>query len=162
MCKIKSSPTVLKEDLHRDYYRIELWKTDYMEILEVKMLLEMQIIKELCEYLPVENLLGIEEALGKLEQGYEYGIFDLEADNLFHRRLRQCGSNKMLIQLVDNMTAKLDEYGNRIDVTRKIWFDTIPYHREMLNGIRNRDYQKAVDAYMAIYEMDKMILKGKS
>ena len=152
----------LKEDLHRDYYRIELWKTDYMEILEVKMLLEMQIIKELCEYLPVENSLGIEEALGKLEQGYEYGIFDLEADNLFHRRLRQCGSNKMLIQLVDNMTAKLDEYGNRIDVTRKIWFDTIPYHREMLNGIRNRDYQKAVDAYMAIYEMDKMILKGKS
>ena len=107
----------LKEDLNRDYYRIELWKTDYMEILEVKMLLVMQIIKELCEYLPVENLLGIEEALGKLEQGYEYGIFDLEADNLFHRRLRQCGSNKMLIQLVDNMTAKLDEYGNRIDVT---------------------------------------------
>lgn len=68
----------------------------------------------------------------------------------------------MLAQLADNMTAKLDEYGNRIDATRKIWFDTIPYHREMLNGIRNHDYQKAKAAYMAIYEMDKMILKGKN
>ena len=151
----------LKEDLNRDFYRIELWKTDYMEILEVKMLLEVQILKEICEYLPMENLLGIEEALGKLEQGYEYGVFDLEADHLFHRRLRQCSSNKMLIQLVDNMTSKLDEYGNRIDSTRIIWFDTIPYHREMLNGIRNRDYKKALDAYMTIYEMDKKILRGK-
>ena len=151
----------LKEDLKQDLYRIELWKTDYMEILEVKVLLEKHIIKELCNYLPIENLLGIEEALGKLEQGYEYGIFDLEADNLFHRRLRQCSHNKTLIQLADNMTVKLDEYGHRIDPTRKIWFDTIPFHREMLNGIRNHDYQKAWEAYMAIYELDKKILKGK-
>lgn len=151
----------LREDLNQDLYRIELWKTDYMEILEVKMLLEGKIIKELCNYLPIENLLGIEEALGKLEQGYEYGIFDLEADHLFHRRLRQCSHNKTLIQLADNLTVKLDEYGNRIDPTRKIWFDTIPLHREMMNGIRNHDYQKAWEAYMMIYDMDKKILRGK-
>lgn len=151
----------LREDLNQNLYRIELWKTDYMEILEVKKLLELPIIKELCNYLPMENLLGIEEALGKLEQGYEYGIFDLEADNLFHRRLRQCSHNKTLIQLADNLTVKLDEYGHRIDPTRKIWFDTIPFHREMLNGIRNHDYRKAEEAYMTIYELDKKILKGK-
>lgn len=151
----------LKEELNQELYRIELWKTDYMEILEVKKILEIGIIKELCEYLPVENLLTIEEALGKLEQGYEYGLFDLEADNLFHRRLRQCSNNKTLIQLVDNLTLKLDEYGNRIDATRKIWFDTIPFHRELLNGIRNHDYRRAKEAYITIYEMDRMILKGR-
>lgn len=151
----------LKEDLNQDFYRIELWKADYMEILEVKTIMDDHIIKELCDYLPIENLPGIEEALGKLEQGYRYGIFDLEADNIFHRRLRACSHNKTLIQLVDNMTIKLDEYGARIDPTRKIWFSTIPFHRDLLNGIRNHDYPKAHEALFTIYELDKKILKAK-
>ena len=152
----------LKENLNQDLYRIELWKVDYMEMMEVKTVLDDHIIQELCEYLPIENLLGIEEALVRLEQGYEYGFFDLEADNQFHRRMRACCKNKTLIQLAENMTMKLDEYGNRIDPARKVWqADTIPLHRELLNGIKNRDYQKARAAHYAIYEMDKVILKGK-
>lgn len=152
----------LKEDLNQEMYRIELWKTDYMEILEVKMLLDDYIIRELCEYLPVEDLHGIEEALNRLEQGYEYGAFDLEADNLFHRRIRQSCKNKTLIQLAENLTAKLDEYGTRIDSTRKSWYDTIPLHRMLLNAIRAHDYPKAREANNAIYEMDKVVLKEKA
>ena len=151
----------LKEDLNQDSYKIEWWKTDYMEILEVKTLLDIHILQDVCEYIAPENLRAIEDALIKLEQGYEYGVFDLEADNAFHKRIRNCSHNKTLIQLADNMTLKLDEYGGRIDTTRKIWYDKIPFHRLMLNGIRNHDYQKTRDAYYAIYELDKKILKEK-
>ncbi len=148
----------LKETMPEDFCMIELWKTNYMEILEIKTLLEFHIIEELCQYAAPADLLAIESALKLLEEGYDQGIFDHQADTLFHKRIRACSKNQTLVQLIDNLLLELDTYGMGQEGFQKFWFDTIPYHRKLYEAIVTHDVKKAHDAFYTISDIDKAAL----
>ena len=148
----------LKETMPEDFCMIELWKTNYMEILEIKTLLEFHIIEELCQYAAPADLLAIESALKLLEEGYAQGIFDHQADTLFHKRIRACSKNQTLVQLIDNLLLELDTYGMGQEGFQKFWFDTIPYHRKLYEAIVTHDVKKAHDAFYTISDIDKAAL----
>lgn len=148
----------LKETMPEDFCMIELWKTNYMEILEIKTLLEFHIIEELCQYAAPADLLAIESALKLLEEGYDQGIFDHQADTLFHKRIRACSKNQTLVQLIDNLLLELDTYGMGQEGFQKFWFDTIPYHRKLYEAIVTHDEKKAHDAFYTISDIDKAAL----
>lgn len=137
---------------------IELWKTDYIEILDIKTILEFHIIEDLCQYVAPADLLAIESALKLLEDGYDQGIFDHQADMLFHKRIRACSKNQTLVQLIDNLLLELDTYGIGQESFRKFWFDTIPYHRILYEAIVTHDVKKAHEAFYTISEIDKAAL----
>lgn len=149
----------LKEALPEEACMIELWKTDYMEILDIKTTLEFHIIKELCAYVAPADLMAIEAALKMLEEGYNQGIFDHQADTLFHKRIRICSRNQTLIQLIDNLIKELDAYGIGHEEFKKFWMDTVPYHRHMFDAIAAHDVKKAYEAFCMISEIDKAALK---
>ncbi len=148
----------LKETLSEEACKIELWKIDYMEVLDIKTVLEFHIIEELCRYTSPAELLAIESALKKLEQGYAQGIYDQPADALFHKRLRACSANTTLVQLVDNLLQTLDDYGLDLEEFHKYWFTTVPYHRALYNAIVQHDVEKAKEAYYTIARLDKEAL----
>lgn len=145
-----------------EIYQIEVWKIDYLEILDVRAILELHIIEELCRYIPSESLCLSEEALRQLEDGYRRGFFDQSADLIFHKRLRAASSNQTLIQLLEGLVAKLDSYARQLDeaTSFKYWYGTVPYHRRMLDGIKEHDVEKARRAFNRIYELDKKALSG--
>lgn len=151
----------LKSELPETTYHIELWKIDYMELLDIKTILEFQIIAELCEYIPPAELRSIEMALRRLEAGYNKGIFDQYADTLFHQRIRGCSKNQTLIQLLDNLIMKLDEYGTQMEEMKRGWYETIPLHRDLLEAIKAHDVEKAREAFYGIYELDKKALDSQ-
>lgn len=140
-------------------YQIELWKIDYTELLEVKTLLEFHIIEELCRSITEPELRSLEEPLMKLERDYEMGAFSMQDDNVFHNRLRRLCHNQTLVQLIDSLIAKLDTYGSHIKGVEHIWLTTIPYHRDLLEAIRQHDVEKARLAYGKINELDRTGLK---
>ena len=149
----------LKEALPEESCMIELWKTDYMEILDIKTTLEFHVIEELCTYVAPADLLAIETALKMLEKGFAQGLYDQQADTLFHKRIRVCSKNQTLVQLVDNLLLQLDAYGIGQEEFHKFWFDTIPYHRDLYEAIVAHNVKKAHDAFYTIYDIDKAALK---
>ena len=148
----------LKNTLTDEACKIELWKINYMEVLDIKTVLEFHIIEELCRYVGPAELLAIENALKKLEEGYAQGIYDQAADTLFHKRIRACSANTTLVQLVDNLLATLDAYGLGLDEFNKYWFTTVPYHRTLYTAITEHDVAKAKEAYYTIARLDKEAL----
>lgn len=148
----------LKETLSEDACKIELWKIDYMEVLDIKTVLEFHIIEELCRYVGPAELLAIESALKKLEQGYAQGIYDQPADTLFHKRIRVCSTNTTMVQLIDNLLQTLDSYGMGMDEFDKYWFTTVPYHRTLYTAIVEHNVEKAKEAYYTIARLDKEAL----
>lgn len=148
----------LKESLSDEACKIELWKIDYMEVLDIKTVLEFHIIEGLCHYIGPAELLAIETALKKLEQGYDQGYYDQAADTLFHKRIRACSTNTTMVQLIDNLLQTLDAYGLGTDEFNKHWFSTVPYHRTLYTAIVEHDTAKAREAYYTIARLDKEAL----
>lgn len=149
----------LKSDLSAQNDKIKLWKIDYMEMLEVKTLLEMHIIEEVCRSITESEVRTIEEALRRLERNRELGMFSIIDDNVFHNRIRQLFDNQTMIVLIENLNKKLDDYGVQIKGMEQIWLETIPYHRELLEAMKRHDTVKAKAAFQKIYELDKIGLE---
>lgn len=149
----------LKEKLSGEAYMIELWKIDYIEILDIKTTLEFHIIEEMCTYVAPADLLAIEMALKLLEKGYAQGIYDQQADTLFHKRIRACCNNQTLVQLIDNLLLKLDAYGIGEEEFDRFWYDTVPYHRALYEAIVAHNVKKAHEAFYTIADIDKAALK---
>lgn len=62
--------------------------------------------------------------------------------------------NKMMAQMVDEIRKALDDYALEFKDTHAIWISTVPYHRELLNAIRDGDVEGACKAHSKIYETD--------
>ncbi|HCT92678.1 MAG TPA: hypothetical protein DF613_15060 [Lachnospiraceae bacterium] len=149
----------VKSGLAEGTIHIELWKIDYMEILELKTLLEYSIIAQLCEYISPADLHAIEQSLVPLEKAYERGVFDQKADYRFHQRIRSCCRNLTLVQLLDNLVIKLDEYSRQMEIQWLAWYHTVPLHRELYEAIRDHDVERAHAAFYGIFEIDKRALE---
>ena len=149
----------LKRGHGKETYNIELWKINYAELLEVKKILELAMIDELCVYFPPADRSGVEEALRELEFSHRSGRFNHTADVFFHRRLRNCCRNFTMIQLLDNLIKKLDDYALQSKEFETWWYETTPYHRQMLEAILEKDPGRAKEAYLAIYELDRRALE---
>lgn len=151
----------LSEELPEEGCMIELWKIDYMELLDIKTTLEFHIIQEMCRYTPPADILAIEIALRMLEKSYDQGLYDQQADALFHKRIRACSSNQTMVQLIENLLLQLDAYGLGEEEFNSVWLETVPYHRALYEAIVQHSEKKAHEAFYTIYEIDKSALKIK-
>lgn len=133
---------------------LNLWKANYEEILEVKYSLEKYIVEELCKKNSEDQFVVLEEILEKVEKAAEIGVYLQEQDVLFHKKLRNLSKNETLIHMIDNLVEILNAFGSAMIGVDQIWISTIPYHREILEGIRSHDIKKAGDACEKIFKID--------
>lgn len=142
------------KDTERDFIHMTLWEKNFKEILEAKYFLELGVVEKLCQTVTEEQLVLLEEPLLQMEEGARENVYLQEADFLFHKRIREFCENATLVQLVDNLSYTLADYGMRISGATPYWLATIPTHRELLEGIRNRDIERAGKACRQIFELD--------
>ena len=71
------------------------------------------------------------------------------------------GANTAMVQLIDTLVKTLDSYGDVLRGAEQIWISTIPYHRQILEGIQEKDFVKAGEACRIIYETDLHALQLK-
>lgn len=133
---------------------MKLWKVDYEEILEVKYMLEQDVVEKLCQSITSDQMAELEEPLLQMEKAAGMGFYLRKEDYIFHRRLRHLSNNATLEQLIDNLVQALDSYGNALKGVEGYWIATIPYHRAIVEGIKDSDYVKASNACCMIYELD--------
>ena len=140
---------------------VKLWKVDYKELLEIKYVLERGFIEQLCYYEKIPDLSKVEQALCQMEEAAKLGLYLQRADYVFHNELRQMITNTAMVQLIDTLVKTLDSYGDVLRGAEQIWISTIPYHRQILEGIQEKDFVKAGEACRIIYETDLHALQLK-
>lgn len=64
-----------------------------------------------------------------------------------------------MTQLVENLLVELDAYGAHMPEMKRIWRDTVPFHREMLEAMRRHDCKGAEEAFGKIVEADSRALE---
>lgn len=146
--------TFLTSDSAIDSVSVKLWCVNYEELLQIKSMLENEIIRGLCGKTDCLDFEGIEEELIRLEKNAETGCFSAEIDYQFHQKLRQLFNNSMVTQVIDNLTYLLDVCGNSLTGVESIWCTTVPYHRVMFDGIKEGNVDKALEGHRKIYEID--------
>ncbi len=142
-----------------DSLYVKLWKVNYIELLEIKCLLEKSIVEKLCKSIDRHELDYLEEPLLKLETAAATGIYLQKLDYIFHSRIRHLGKNSTLEQMIDNLVMALDNYGKDLYGVEGIWCSTIPYHRDMFQAIKEGNMFQADEACQKIFETDAQALK---
>lgn len=138
---------------------IKLWEINYIELLDVKQVLEESLILELCGKLTEVQLKQLEEPLRQIEMNAEQGVYSHKADNVFHSMLWSFSSNKTMIKLLDNLFNALRSYWRTLKDEESIWISTIPFHRQLFEGLKTGQWTKARKGLLEIYRIDKNITK---
>jgi GntR family transcriptional repressor for pyruvate dehydrogenase complex len=137
---------------------LKLIKVNFMELLDTKMILEKAVIEYAIKKASPAQLQKLEAYLSAMELEASQGVFDPKNDHYFHRSLLEIRNNKMVLEIVLNLIKALDKYADVLDNVDSIWLNTVPYHRDMFEAIKNGDKKAAFDAYDQIYNIDIIAL----
>lgn len=140
-------------------FYLKVWKVNYIELLEMKSVLEMHIIRELCGNMTQLQIDSLNEPMTAMERGIQMGIFLQQEDYKFHSRIRKIYGNSTMEQVLDNLTKALDDYGKSLTNGEGFWKETVPYHREILDAMIEGKPFAAQAAYEKIFQKDKQVLE---
>lgn len=149
--------TFVKEQEEKQSFYLKIWEGNYLEILEMKEFLEVGIVHKICGKLTEEQLKELEEILLQIEEKAKEGVFYHCADIEFHRKMRRLAKNETVNKVIEDVFKVLQEYWRTLYGEEAIWISTIPYHRELYEGLAAGDMEKAVNAVRRISEIDKNI-----
>lgn len=149
---------ITSEETEASFY-LKLWRVNYMELLEIKGLLELHIIDKLCGNMTPDQIRSLEEPLMKMEEAAAMGSYLQNEDFIFHSRMRKIAGNSTMEQMLDTLVRSLDQCGTVAPMKMELWRETVPYHRAMLNAmVLNRPFA-AQEAYRKILQIDKNALE---
>lgn len=140
-----------------DSIYFKLIKVNFMELLEIKTILEQAAVRRLTRSATPQQLVQLEALLQVMERDAENNIYSTANDRKFHKRIWEFSGNKLLVQLVGNMIDVLDGYESELEDPKDIWISTVSLHREMLEAIKAHDEQRACTAYDRILEVDMSV-----
>jgi GntR family transcriptional repressor for pyruvate dehydrogenase complex len=114
-----------------------------VELIEVRMLLEVEIAKLAAKRRTEDNLRAIENALELIENEIEQGELGFEGDNAFHEELTNAAGN-LALSSIHNLCGEL------LSSTRKaalMALDSpmisLEYHRRIYEAVKNQDAEEA-------------------
>lgn len=141
---------------------IRFKKQSFFELFEVKTVLERHAIERLTGEIKDEQLDELEEIACKMVKLSSIGIFPQKLDDIFHEKLLALYWNKAMIEIVRNLILTFAEYNSSyfntgfgiINDKNQSILDTIPLHLKMIECMKKRDVNQAVQAYDEIVEID--------
>lgn len=114
-----------------------------VELIEVRMLLEVEIAKLAAKRRTEDNLRAIENALELIEKEIEQGELGYEGDNAFHTELTKAAEN-LALSSIHNLCGEL------LSSTRKAALmaldspkTSLDYHRRIYEAVKAQDAEEA-------------------
>ena len=111
--KMGKGAYITEKKAENSFY-LKVWKVNYIELLEMKSVLEMHIIRELCGNMTQLQIDSLNDPMTAMEKGKQMGIFLQQEDYKFHSRIRKIYGNSTMEQVLDNLTKALDDYGKSL------------------------------------------------
>lgn len=137
-------------------------KHSFFELFEIKTVLEEHIIRELTLTIEDSVLVELERIAIQMNMLVENDIFPQELDDIFHIKLLEEYKNREMSDVIKNILKSFEEYNNSyfdrglglITCNNHSILDTVPYHRELIKAMKQRNVERAVMIYRKIVEID--------
>ncbi len=129
-------------------------KVDFLELLDIRKMLETYAIELAVKNADEIALKEIEKILIQIEKKYELNIYPFDEDTQFHHAIYRASNNQTLYDLIKPLAATFDElwepFGQR---EKELMMETIPLHRPLFEAIRNRKLGEAKRILRRIIDM---------
>ncbi|WZL74374.1 GntR family transcriptional regulator [Clostridiaceae bacterium 35-E11] len=136
---------------------VEPWKGAYVnpitekaltEVFQVRLALETLAIELIVDKITEEELEALSDVLlkqEKLREDYQADAF-IKVDREFHMIIAQITDNKLLIDMLNNLSDTIRRIGVQAvkDVNR--YMETLDEHTYILNALKERSKEKAINA----------------
>jgi len=118
-------------------------KESILELLEVRRIIEKEIMSLIVKNATEEELDEIEKILNVVMDKYNKGEKQNKEDKEFHLAIYKFCHNKIMYQLIFSIEDMLSKLWNFPLGLEDPFIDTIPLHKELFDNIRKRDIKKA-------------------
>lgn len=143
-----------------DSIYLKLFKGNYFELLEIKAILEREVIRTASRIATPRQFAELDEILQRVERKAAAGVYAEIEDQMFHRKILQICGNRSMEHMVSRLIEILSGYATLLDNADAIFITTVPYHRIMLEAMERQDHDRACAAYNKILEIDKTALEA--
>lgn len=129
-------------------YTAALSRTDALEIYSLRILLEQEAVRLVCQRASDEDLACLEGLLAELLQAAEEKAF-VEVSNLdigFHHKIWVLSGNTRLMQILEGLIRQARRYLSLQTHLYETLIVGVEDHRVILDGLRGRDCQMATAA----------------
>lgn len=137
---------------------LDLKEKDYDALIEVRLLLESHAVRKAAENISEDGLKELEAIQNDYQKQVERGVPALNEDLVFHIKMSEYADNPILKTLISLLTSEVlkqfgevrEQYGEEVilERTRK----GVLEHGAILEGIKERDAQKAIQALENHYQ----------
>jgi GntR family transcriptional repressor for pyruvate dehydrogenase complex len=118
----------------------------FVEIFEVRMILEAKTASMAAQYAGPEDLAFLQKAFRELEDHLTDPNSYSEKDWEFHKAIARCSHNNVLFHLINHCSALIKLTSKRFVEVPNITAVFHPDHRAIFRAIQNRSEKKAVQA----------------
>ena len=141
---------------------IHLALKNFLELFEIKIVLERYSLEKAIPDMAEERLDQLEEMAIQMNDIAARGIMPKEMDHDFHRLILESYGNYEMTNLVRNMTEMYETFDDELygyfddkgfDY-QAILLETFPYHLEMVQMMKERNIQGALEKYDNIVALD--------
>lgn len=135
-------------------FDVENEKNFLLEALEVREALEKKAVELAVKTADQEDINKMTYHLKQYVQFIEQEKREQanEADAKFHQSLYAASKNQMLESIIHSVWDSFHAFWNEPFGIDNIFDNSYPYHEELLQAIRNRDLEKALDAFQKIIQ----------
>lgn len=146
-------------------FSIHLVLKNFLELFEIKTVLERYSLEKAIPDIPVERLDFLEETAVQMNAMAATGFMPKEMDHRFHRYLAESYGNQEMANVISNMIEMYETFdeelyayfeGQEFDYN-VILLQTFPYHLEMVQMMKERNVPEALSIYDKIVELDLKI-----
>lgn len=118
-------------------------KESILELLEVRRILEKEILLLVIQNATDEEIDEIGKILGIVLEKYEHGEKQNVEDHEFHIAIHKACHNRTMIGLIQSVTKLLDKIWDFPFGMNDPFINTMPLHKELYESIKNRNVKKA-------------------
>ena len=135
--------------------QIETAKVNFMELLDIRRVLENHIIELVIKNATKDDITNIGLKLAKLEAVCNSGLDAEGLDTAFHHAIYRASKNQTLFDFIRPLAATFHELWKPLGRKNAVFTDTIYLHKELNSAIRARDLETAKTAINKILDIDE-------
>lgn len=118
-------------------------KENLIEIVEVRKILEKEILKLVVQRVTDEELSSLEECMNALMDKYSKGERQTDIDKKFHYMIYKFAHNEVLYELILSIKSNMDKLWEFPLNMEEPFLESIPLHKELFLAIKNKNYKLA-------------------
>lgn len=118
-------------------------KESLLELVEVRRVLEKEIIKLLINNAKDEEIEEIGTIVKVLMQKYYRGVKQTKEDRLFHQSIHKLCHNKAMYELMQSINQMMDGLWMSPLQLKEPFTSTIPLHEKLYEALKKRDLKEA-------------------